>query len=75
MALTSFWIKSLFCLLVNGIANFAKVFKIHKFRDPSIRIEPPSQIPNQQKRMQAPKNLLEQQGSPDKKAKKVDEEG
>ncbi|KAI6183292.1 Anion exchange protein [Aphelenchoides bicaudatus] len=42
--------------------------------DPNIRIEPPTVIPSQQKRMQVPKNLLEQHGSPDKKPKKVEDE-
>ncbi|CAD5207523.1 unnamed protein product [Bursaphelenchus okinawaensis] len=46
--------------------------------DPTIRIEPPSKIPSQEKRMQVPKDLIEQAaaagaGSP-KKPKKVDHE-
>lgn len=43
--------------------------------DSSIRIEPPSKIPSQQKRIQIPKSLIDQHASPDKKAKKLDDEG
>ncbi|KAI6220175.1 Anion exchange protein [Aphelenchoides besseyi] len=43
--------------------------------DPNIRIEPPSVIPSQQKRMQASKDLINaSEGSPDKKPKKLDDE-
>lgn len=42
--------------------------------DPNIRIEPPSVIPNQQKRMQVPKTMIAQHSSPDKKSKKVEDE-
>ncbi|KAI6239960.1 Anion exchange protein [Aphelenchoides fujianensis] len=43
--------------------------------DPNIRIEPPSQIPSQQKRMQVSKDLIDAaSASPDKKPKKVVDE-